>query len=104
MKLGISDFKVGEKRIKFKTPLLLEPSVVPGAEVMCVFYKDLDLSACDTTLLGCDEIIREELEVLWEEYVEAPDDELTEGGINLKRKLIGMVGRVTYHTNEEEYD
>ena len=101
MKLGISDFKVGEKRIKFKTPLLLEPSVVPGAEVMCVFYKDLGLSACDTTLLGCDEIIREELEVLWEEYALAPDDELSEGGIKLKRKLIGMVGEVTYYTNEE---
>ena len=104
MKLGISDFKVGEKRIKFKTPLLLEPSVVPGVEVMCVFYKDLDLSACETSLLECDEIIREELEVLWEEYALAPDDELTEGGINLKRKLIGMVEKITYYTNEGNYD
>ena len=104
MKLGISDFKVGEKKIKFKTPLLLEPRVVPGVEVMCVVHNDLDLSACDTNLLECDKTIREELEVLWEEYVEAPDDELSEGAIKLKRKFLGMVGEVTYYTNEEDYD
>ena len=92
MKLGISDFKVGEKTIKFKTPLLLDISGGPGVtNKTYIIHDDLSLAVCGGTLLECDEKIREELEMLWGEYALAPDDELTKDAIALKNKLLAMV-------------
>lgn len=92
MKLGISEFKVGEKTIKFKTPLLLDITGGPGVtSEIYVIHDGLGIATSDSTLLGCDTLIREELEMLWEEYALAPDDELTEDAMIVKNKLLAMV-------------
>ena len=89
---GISTFQVGSKRLRFKEPLMLKSENVEGG--LCLTHKGLSLSACGKSWGECDKIIREDLEVLWEEYAMASDDELTEGAIALKNKLLGMVEEV----------
>ena len=99
MKLGISEFKVGEETIKFKTPLLLEiqsliiPSTRGGSETVERVYisnDELFLSVCDTSLSMCSEGILEELELLWEAYALVLDNELTKGAITTESKLLAM--------------
>ena len=89
VRTGISTFRVGAKRFRFKDPLMLESEKVEGG--LCLAHKELSLSACGKSWSECDEIIREELATLWEEYALAPDDELTVDAIALKNKLLGMV-------------
>ena len=85
---GIVDFVVGTRIIKFKEPLMLEDETVEGGR--CLTHKELSLSACGATWQECNDIIREELATLWEEYALAPDDKLTAGAIALKKKLLAM--------------
>lgn len=100
MKIEIVTFQVGAKTYKFKEPLMLEsepakiredPNGDLAADGIYLSDNELCLSACVTSWGECEEIIREELAMLWEEYALAPDDELTEGAIALKKKLLEMV-------------
>lgn len=93
MNIGIIRFKVNSKTFQFKEPLRLKTEYVDGG--VCVTHTEEPyLSACDKTVTKCEEIVREELEVIWNEYVLASDDELTPGGIVLKNKLSGMAKEV----------
>jgi len=89
MEMGIVTFSVGTKHFKFKKPLMLKVEYVDGG--VCLTHEDLSLSACGTSFSECDAIIREELAMIWEDYVLAPDDVLAPSGIALKNKLLGMV-------------
>jgi len=92
MRMGIVSFHVGSKKYKFKEPLMLETledEAVQGG--ICVTHKELGLSACGTTYLECNEIIREELTDLWEDYALASDGVLAPSAIALKNKLLAMV-------------
>ena len=89
MRMGIISFRAGSRTYKFKKPLMLETEYVEGG--ICSTHKELSLSACGKSLSECEEIIQEELAMLWEEYALAPDDELTAGAIVFKKKLLGMV-------------
>ena len=93
-------FKVESRTYKFKKPLMLETEYAKIREDkdsdsveggVCLSHKDLGLSACGTSFSECEEMIRAELAILWEEYALAPDDRLTAGAIVLKNKLLGMV-------------
>ena len=92
MNISITSFKVESRTYKFKKPLMLETEYVEGG--ICLTHKGLSLSACGTSFSECEEIIREELAMLWEGYALARDDELTPGAIVLKNKLLGMVEEV----------
>ena len=86
---GILSFQVGTRTLKFREPLMLEREKMEGG--ICLTHKGLSLSACGKSWGECSDIIREELALIWEKYVLAPDDELTADGIALKNKLLGMV-------------
>ena len=89
VRMGIVTFSVGSRTYKFKKPLMLETEHREGG--ICLTHKDLTLSACGKSWGECDEIIREELAMLWEEYAMAPDKELSADAIILKNKLLAMV-------------
>ena len=89
MNISIISFTAESRIFEFKKPLMLETEYVEGG--VCLTHRELSLSACGKSLSECEEIIREELAVIWEEYALAPDDELTAGAIVLKNKLLGMV-------------
>ena len=89
MRMGIVTFQVGFRMLKFKKTLWYERENVEGG--ICLALKELSLSACGKSWGECDEIIREQLALIWEDYALAPDDELSADGIALKNKLLGMV-------------
>ena len=74
---------------------MLESEFAGG--LLFLTHKELSLSAPGKSWGECNQTIREELAMLWEEYVLASDSELTAGGIALKHKLLEMVEEV----NEE---
>lgn len=93
MQIGIISFKVGSRIFKFKEPLRLKNKYVDGG--VCLTHSEEPcLTACNKTFTKCEKIIRDELAVLWEEYVLAPDDELTADAIVLKNKLLGMAEEI----------
>ena len=61
---------------------------------LCLTHKELSLFACGKSWGECDDIIREELALIWEEYALAPDSKLSAGAIALKNKLLAMVEEV----------
>lgn len=89
MKMGIVTFSVGGRTYKFKEPLMLETENVEGG--ICLTHKGLSLSACGKSFSECEQIIREELALIWKEYALAPDDALTPDAIVFKKKLLSMV-------------
>lgn len=89
MNIGIISFKVESRTFKFKDPLRLKTEYVDGG--VCLTHNEEPyLSACDKTVTKCEKIIREQLALILDDYVLAPDDELTEEGIVLKNKLSAM--------------
>jgi hypothetical protein len=90
MKMGIVSFQVGTQTIKFKKPLMLESENADGR--LCLTHKELSLSACGKSWGECDNLIREELAMIWEDYAMAPNDVLTADSIALKNKLLVMAG------------
>ena len=89
MEIGIVSFLAGTRIIKFKEPLMLESENMEGG--LCLTRKEPTLCACGKSWGECENIIREELAMLWEEYALAPDDALTPGAIVFKKKLLSMV-------------
>ena len=89
MNISIISFTAESRIFEFKKPLMLETEYVEGG--ICVTHRGLSLSACGKSLSECEEIIQEELAMLWEGCALAPDGELTTGAIVLKSKLLGMV-------------
>ena len=92
MRMGIVSFSVGSKTYKFKEHLMLE--TVNGEGGICLIHKGLSLSACGKSFSECEEIIREELATIWEEYALALDDTLSVGAIIFKNQLLAMVEEV----------
>ena len=89
MKIKIASFTVETKTVKFKTPLMLKARA--AGLVRCLTHEELNLSACEQSWSECVDSIREELAMLWDDYVLAPADELSADAIALKNKLLGMV-------------
>lgn len=87
--MAITTFSVGTRVYRFKEPLTLKRESVEGW--LYLTHEDLGLFARGSSWSECDEIIREDLATLWEEYALAPDEELTAGATALKNKLLAMV-------------
>jgi len=91
-KIEIVSFSVGKRTYKFKEPLMLESESAEG--MLYLTRKEPTLSASGKSWRECENIIREELAMLWEEYALAPNDELTADAISLKNDLLAMVEEV----------
>ena len=90
MEIGIVSFKVESKIFKFKEPLMLKTEYVDGG--VCLTHNEEPyLTACDKSIHKCEEMIREQLALTWDDYALASDDELTADGVVLKNKLLAMV-------------
>jgi len=89
MRMGITSFSVGSRRFTFKEPLMFDNEMIDGQLYMS--YEELNLFVCGSSWTECDDEIREELAMLWEEYVISPDEELSKDAIALKETLLRMV-------------
>jgi hypothetical protein len=90
--MGIVSFQIGSKTFKFKEPLMFENEKAEGG--LCLGHEGLSLSACGSSWSECDNIIRDQIAMLWQDYAFAQDDELTADGVTLKNKLLAMVEEV----------
>ena len=94
MEIEIVTFTVESRIFKFKKPLKLKTEHIDGG--ICLTHpKEPYLTACGKTFGECDKIIREQLALIWDDYVLASDDELTADGIALKNKLSAMAEEVS---------
>lgn len=75
--------------LRFKKPLMLDNEMIDGK--LYLSHEEIGLQSCGRSWGECDDQIREELAMLWEDYALAPDKELTKDAIALKEKLLGMV-------------
>ena len=79
----------GEHLFKLKAPIKVEAE--PSTEGWILYHEDLSILAVAPTMEGCIDEFKEYFYVLWEEYVNKKDDELTDSGQALKHKLLDIV-------------
>jgi hypothetical protein len=88
--LPLSDVKIGGKSIKLKEPIYLDVSYEDDNYI--ISNDRFHLRAEDSSLKAAIAEINEEIEVLWEDYVEAGLDELSQDALDLRRELISALG------------
>lgn len=79
----------GEHLFKLKAPIKVEAE--PSTEGWILYHEDLSILAVAPTMEECIDEFKEYFYVLWEEYVNKKDDELTDSGQALKHKLLDIV-------------
>ncbi len=89
MRMEIDSFVVGSRTYRFKKPLMFEDESTK--ELLFFSNAELRIIVYGSSLDECEAGIREELEMLWEEYALASDNELSKDAIKLKERLLGMV-------------
>ena len=89
MEFAIRTFTSNATVYRFKQDLPLVHENYGG--LLCLYNKELDIHAFGNSWRECMDDIQEELEFLWENYAMAPDEGMTAGAIELKRKLRSMI-------------
>jgi hypothetical protein len=84
--LPLDRLKMRGKSIDLKEPMLLNVSFED--DTYWVLSDRFHLRGYGTTLKAAIEDLSEEMEALWEDYVEAGLDELTEDALDLRRELL----------------
>jgi hypothetical protein len=79
----------GKHLFKLKLPIKIEAE--PSTEGWILYHDELRILAAAPTIKECIAEFQEYFYVLWEEYVNKSDDELTNGGQALKYKLLDIV-------------
>ena len=93
-RVGIVTFTVESRTYKFKNPLMLKIKLADDG--VCLSHiKEPYLFAGDKTFRECIKRIKEQLALIWDDYVLAPDNELSADGIALKNKLSAMAEEVS---------
>ena len=79
----------GKHLFKLKLPIRVEAEL--STEGWILYHEELRILAVAPTIDECIDEFQEYFYVLWEEYVNKSDDELTDGGQALKYKLLDIV-------------
>ena len=88
--LPLSDVKIGGKSSKLKEPIYLDVSYENDNYILS--NDKFHLRAEEPTLKTAMEEINKEIEVSWEDYVEASLEELSEDALDLRKELISAFG------------
>ncbi len=72
--------------LKLRAPIEVEPE--PSAEGWILYHEELSILAAAPTIEECEDEFKDYFCVLWEEYANKEDDELTGSGRALKHKLL----------------
>lgn len=79
----------GEHLFKLMVPIKVEAE--PSTEGWILYHEDLSILAVAPTMEECIDGFQEYFYVLWEEYANKKDDELTDSGQILKHKLLDII-------------
>lgn len=83
------EIRYGEHLFKLMVPIKVEAE--PYTEGWILYHEDLSILAVAPTMEECIDSFQEYFYVLWEEYANKKDDELTDSGQILKHKLLDII-------------
>jgi len=84
-----NEIRYGEHLFKLMVPITAEAE--PSTEGWILYHEDLSILAVAPTMEECIDGFQEYFYVLWEEYANKKDDELTDSGQILKHKLLDII-------------
>ena len=84
-----NEIRYGEHLFKLMVPIKVEAE--PSTEGWILYHEDLSILAVAPTMEECIDGFQEYFYVLWEEYANKKDDELTDSGQILKHKLLDLI-------------
>lgn len=89
----LDEISFKDKKVRLSKPLLLDIDVEEGIryDIYILSNDELKLLAMQKSLDKASKEIQEEFVELWENYVEYPEEELTKGAIELKKKLMSYL-------------
>jgi hypothetical protein len=83
-----------DKKLKFKNSLVLTPELDDSEQVYTISNLDFDLETFAYTRQELIDSIKSDIIFLWNGYVKVADEELTEGALKLKQKLISSIEEI----------
>lgn len=87
----ISEFEKDNKRFKFNKQIQLLPHIDDTKQLYQLEYPDLGLDISVFTRSELEDEIKEQISLLWYEYAEEDDKNLTNDAISLKNKILSMM-------------
>lgn len=93
--LVISKIEHGALRLTVHPPLVLEPSLDEGKQLMCVENEELGIATFAQTREGIMTELYEQVAMLWFEFAHADDSELDGPAQKLKRALLDRLTEAT---------
>ena len=87
--ITFNEIRYGGHLFKLKVPIKVEAEL--STEGWIQYHEELCILAVAPTMEECIDEFEEYFYVLWEEYVNKKDDELTDSGQALKYKLLDIV-------------
>jgi len=83
------------KKLRFKERLVLTPKLDDSEQLYTISYPKFNLETFAYTRQEIVEGIKSDIAMLWNEYAEAEDEALTEGAIELKRRLLSSIEEIS---------
>jgi hypothetical protein len=92
--IDFNDIDYKEKKLHFKNNLILTPTLDNSEQLYTINYPELGLELFAYTRQEITNDVKSEIVYLWDEYVKAEDDTLTQDAKFLKKKLLGVIEEV----------
>jgi len=80
-----------DKRLRFKKRLVLTPNLDESGQLYVVNLPEFDLETFAYTRQEIIDGIKSDIRFLWDGYAKATDEELTEGALELKQRLLSNI-------------
>ena len=92
-RLMLDEISFKDKKVKLSKPLEVNIDIEEGIryDIYILSNEELKLLAIQKSLNDASIEIQEEFYELWEEYVDCPENELTIGAIDFKKKLMSYI-------------
>ena len=94
--LVVDVVRYGSLALKSNPALTLEPTLDSTKQLLCVEQTELGIDVYATTREALLAELHEQLAMLWQEYAQAPDDELDTSARHLKQALLNRFSEVPH--------
>jgi hypothetical protein len=93
---ALNQIDVSGFRLKFRSPLLLEPFLSESQQLICLEKEELDIDVFAATRAELWDGLRSQLAVLWREYALEADENLSAPALMLKARLHAAIEEARY--------
>jgi len=87
----VSEMTDGSLKIRFKKPLELVPTLSESQQLIHLFHKDLNIDVFASTRVSLLSELKEQVLMMWHEYVQEDDSNLADSARELKQYLIAAI-------------